>query len=133
MNELIGQTIKSIEVNDDESILAFRLSDGEVIAYITEGDCCSETWFADIVGVSALIGGTVKSVDTVDLDTYNVNDGRTRQEKDEAYGVKLTTDRGYASIVYRNSSNGYYGGDVSLYTNALPNGMVSITSDWEAK
>jgi hypothetical protein len=131
MKELIGKKITGLRINEDQSILAFDTDQG-VVAYATYGDCCSETWFADITGVSALIGGTVHTADEVSMDGYNVEDGRTRQYYDEVYGVKLTTDKGYADIVFRNSSNGYYGGWIGLLKRDLPAGMTAIEDDWHA-
>ena len=131
MNKLIGTKINGISVNDDQSILSFDTDQGEV-TYQAWGDCCSESWFADITGVSALLGATVAGVEEVSLDGYNVNDGRCRQEEDSAYGYKITTDKGYADIVFRNSSNGYYGGDIGLIDNRPQNGMKAITDDWHA-
>lgn len=130
MNELIGKTLTGLRVNEDQSLLAFDHPDGTSTAYETYGDCCSETWFADITGVAALLGGKVLEVESVELPT--LEDERTRQEYDQFYGVKLRTDNGMADIVYRNSSNGYYGGDISLHNGALPDGMVAITDDWRA-
>lgn len=130
MNELIGKTVTGLRVNEDQSVLAFDHPDGTSTSYVTDGDCCSETWFADITGVAALLGGKVLEVETVDLPT--VDDKRTRQEEDQFYGVKLRTDKGLADIVYRNSSNGYYGGDIGLHSGALPEGMHAITDDWQA-
>lgn len=130
MNDLIGKTISGLRVNEDQSILAFDHPDGTSTSYLTNGDCCSETWFADITGVPALIGGTV--VEVADVDMQAVDDGRTRQEEDEFYGVKIKTDRGLADIVYRNSSNGYYGGDISLHSGDLPENMTAINDDWSA-
>ena len=129
MIELIGKTVTHLRVNDDQSILAFAHPDGTSTAYQTDADCCSETWFADITGVSALIGATVTAADDVALNC--TQDDRCRQESDEFYGVKLRTDKGYVDIVYRNSSNGYYGGSIDLYTGELPP-MVAITDDWQA-
>lgn len=136
MKELIGKTIRNIYVGQGESILAVQTDQG-IVAYDTEGDCCSETWFADIIGVSALIGGVVMEVEEAVPETYKPEeDGRTRQEEDEAYGWKITTDKGYADIIYRNSSNGYYGGWSYLMENppsaeAL-NSFTKITDDWHA-
>ena len=130
MNELIGKTVTGLRVNEDQSILAFDHPDGTSTSYATYGDCCSETWFADITGVSALLGGKVLEVENVELPT--VEDKRTRQEHDEFYGVKLRTDKGLADIVYRNSSNGYYGGSIDLHSGALPESMTAITDDWQA-
>lgn len=131
MKKLIGKKIAGLRINEDQSVLAFDTNQG-VIAYYVWGDCCSETWFADITGVSALLGGTVQTADEVSMDGYNVEDGRTRQEWDEAYGVKLTTEKGYADIVFRNSSNGYYGGYIALLKGELPESMTAIEDDWHA-
>ena len=131
MKELIGKKITGLRINEDQSVLAFDTDQG-VIAYDVWGDCCSEAWFADITGVGALIGGTVQTADEVSMDGYNVEDGRTRQDVDEAYGYKLTTDKGYADIVFRNSSNGNYGGSIELLKRELPEGMIAITDDWQA-
>jgi hypothetical protein len=131
MKKLIGKKINGISINDDQSILSFDTDQGQV-NYEAYGECCSESWFADITGVSALLGGTVATVEEVSMDGYNVEDGRGRQYEDAAYGYKLTTDRGYADIVFRNSSNGYYGGNLEDYKNALPDGMTAIADDWHA-
>lgn len=132
MKELLGKTITGLRVRDGEDILVFDHPDGTWTAYATHGDCCSETWFADIVGVNALINATVLEVQDVELE--DDADERTRQEYDRFYGVKLKTDRGYVDIVYRNSSNGYYGGDISLYrSDSLPVGnFTTIADDWSA-
>jgi hypothetical protein len=130
MQELTGKTITALRVNEDQSILAFGHPDGSGAAYLAYGDCCSETWFADITGVTALIGGTVAEAAEVEMQA--VDDGRTRQDEDEFYGVKLRTEKGIADIVYRNSSNGYYGGSIGLWEGDLPGNMASITDDWHA-
>jgi hypothetical protein len=130
MRELIGKTVTGLRVNEDQSILTFDHPDGASPSYATWGDCCSETWFADITGVSALLGGKVLKVENVELPA--VDDKRTRQEHDQFYGLKLRTARGVANIVYRNSSNGYYGGRIDLHRGALPESMTAITDDWQA-
>ena len=80
MKELIGKKISGISVSDDEHLLVFYHPGGTFTAYDTYGDCCSETWFADIVGVAALINGTVRSADETPLaDVYEVSDDRCRQ------------------------------------------------------
>lgn len=133
MKELIGKKVSAAYVGNADEVLLF-LTDAGPIAYKTYGDCCSETWFADIVGVSALIGGTVRTVEDSVPDDYNDEDGRCRQEYDSVYGHKVVTDKGYVDIVYRNSSNGYYGGSCDLMSVApLPEGMVQITDDWKAE
>jgi hypothetical protein len=130
MKELIGKTISGIRVNEDQSVLIFDHPNGTTTGYVAEGDCCSETWFADITGVAALLGGTVAEVEQVEMEA--VEDGRTRQEWDLFYGVKLRTDKGFADIVYRNSSNGYYGGWIHPMPTEYRNDTTKITDDWSA-
>lgn len=133
MKELVGKRVKALYIDECESTLAFA-TDAGIVSYETYGDCCSQTWFADIVGVNALIGGVVSSVEDMDLGGYNVDDGRCRQEYDSVYGYKIITDKGYVDIVFRNSSNGYYGGSCD-YTHRLPDlaNMKPITDDWRAE
>jgi hypothetical protein len=126
---LTGRRIDKIEVEPGEEYIRFQ-TDAGPLAWITDGDCCSETWFADIVGVKALLGATVTKVENVEIP--EVEDGRTRQEVDSFYGVSITTDRGVAKIIYRNSSNGYYGGDARPDAQHVPSKLVEITDDWQA-
>lgn len=129
MKTLVGHTIRAIHMQKGESRIIFETNGGR-LAFETDGDCCSETWFADIVGVGALIGGEVRTVDSIGLPTPE--DERTRQEIDEAYGIKITTDQGVADIIYRNSSNGYYGGSCGPTTDISIDDTVEITEDWQA-
>lgn len=111
---LAGKTIEQVWLKDDEESLGFSCSDGTWVQWDVSGDCCSNSWFADIVGTQTLFGGTVREVQTVMMDEigYNVADGRER-DHDEAYGYKIITDLGWCDVVFRNSSNGYYGGWMS--------------------
>lgn len=133
MKKLIGKKITGISISECHEILAFETDKGAIV-YKVEGECCSESWFADITGVCELLrGGTVKTVETIDMDGCDIDDGRGRQVCDEAYGIKLTTDRGYTDIVFRNSSNGWYGGFIDDGTWCEPpDGMTAIVDDWHA-
>ncbi len=133
MKELIGKKINSIQIDENQETLFFNTDDG-VIVYKTYGECCSDTWFADIIGVKALIGEIVNYVEDISMDFYNTDDGRCRQDYDEAYGVKLKTSKGTTDIIYRNSSNGYYGGDIYLMKDGsgIDFKKVDITDDWSA-
>lgn len=134
MDELIGKRILDIQIADStgypESVLIFDTDQGAV-AFEVHADCCSETWFADITGVDALRNHTVASVEDIGLP--EPRDDRTRQEYDSAYGVKITTEHGVADIVYRNSSNGYYGGWCG-HCEKVPavDNVRDIREDWSA-
>lgn len=132
MKKLIGKTITGLFVDEHQINLVFTHPNNEQTRYETYADCCSETWFADITGVSALLGSTVLEVENMDLP--ETEDGRTRQECDQFYGVKLKTTKGYVDIIYRNSSNGYYGGSIIYESGMLPeeHQLSAITEDWSA-
>lgn len=132
MKELIGKTIVSIYVNDDQSELVFETNEGQ-IRYVTDADCCSETWFADLIGVEAIINQEILSVEDLEIPESLQDDSRSRQDSDSYYGVKLTTIKGYCDIVYRNSSNGYYSGDAGYYKEPIDiSSWKQITEDWSA-
>ncbi len=137
MKDLLGKTINRIFVNENQEKIVFETDQGP-IAYEGYGDCCSETWFADFTGVEALLGARIIKVEGLDLsaltDDYgNAKDNRTRQEFDALYGVKFITPQGYADLIYRNSSNGYYGG-YSERMERVPDtkGWFEIKEDWQA-
>lgn len=131
MKELIGEHVIRIGINDDQSILCVETRRATFL-FKTYAECCSETWFSDIIGAKYLIGATVKKVENLDLEliNYNLDDNRCRQDEDIGYGIKLITDKGEANIIYRNSSNGYYGG--SMYMVCELSNLNEITEDWQA-
>ena len=128
---MVGRSVASVLVGDGEHNLCFVMTDGEAITLVAQGDCCSESWFADFNGVDSLRGSVIESVERVEMG--DVTDARSRQDVDRAYGVKFTTSAGYADLVMRNSSNGYYGGEWSVTrSRQIPEGMTEIDGDWRA-
>jgi hypothetical protein len=130
---LVGQKVLSIEVDSGDQHCLRLTTDKGITIFETEGDCCSETWFADIIGVDQLIDRTILSALLVDMDVPDRIDSRSRQESDQFYCLKLTTEWGVADIIFRNSSNGYYGGNLNII-DELPGGieMIKIVSDYTA-
>lgn len=131
MKELLGKKILHIFVSEGEYLLSFHTDEG-IHSYETEGDCCSESWFSDIIGTQALLNAIVISAEDIDINNYNTEDGRGRQESDQVYGIKMMTTKGYADIMFRNSSNGYYGGWCGYAKDKTEENMVEITTDWVA-
>ena len=135
MKELLERCIGRVYVSRGEEYIKFEnLFNRSVAIYRAGSECCSETWFADIIGVDSLLGEEVIGVEKMEI--WWPQDGRTRQDSDTAYGYKLKTDKGITDIIFRNSSNGYYGGGIYLYD--LPKHgdpkveWVEITKDWSA-
>jgi hypothetical protein len=132
MRGLVGHRVMGIFVSRDEEEMIFVTNTG-ALRYRTYGDCCSTTWFADIVGIKQLIGHTVTKAEEINVPIPE-GDVRERSEEDQNYGIRLTTDGGVCDIVYRNASNGYYGGSIDL-VKELPTSLDNyrpIYEDWSA-
>jgi len=130
LRKLIGRLVISVSVSLDANELKFITDMGDVGIH-TDGGCCSETWFSDLIGLTALLGGRVTAVESLELPDYNCKDGRSRQQEDVAYGHRITTEVGFADLIYRNSSNGFYGGWLSA--GDAKEAIIPITcDDWSA-
>lgn len=131
-NKLLGAQIVNLAVERTYQYgLRFVTLQGD--KYIgVESDCCSETWFADIIGVKNLLDEVVSGVE--ELGVSAAKDDRSRQDFDKCYGVRLKTRKGDCDIIYRNSSNGYYGGEAVDMTHGkgLTIDWELITDDWQA-
>lgn len=140
MKELENKTLIAIAVNQDQSVIRFETDEG-FIYYKTYADCCSETWFADILFSQRrdALPRKVKNVEELEMPMWAERladrDGRTRQEHDEIYGYRITTESGLIEIIYRNSSNGYYGGSCQFLPLHKVNNhdvFIGVNEDWSA-
>lgn len=138
--KLIEKLVVGIEISNENNFLRFKLADGEVVLYAA-GDCCSLSWFNDILGVDALLGGTIRAIESIEMPDPRSEEARKKEEKDgdylAFYGYKITTDKGHVTLAFRNSSNGYYGGSIELadvYAQMLKDVKTwkPITDDWSA-
>lgn len=130
MKELEGKVVAGLAVSECAAHLRFELQGGAFVCYEALADCCSESWFSDITGVSALLGQRVRAAERVELPDYDTEDGRCLQEVDQAYGYQLQTAKGRVDIVFRNSSNGYYGGELCLREQPPKAAFFDIEDDW---
>jgi hypothetical protein len=109
-NVLIGKVITAVYLATDKEAMKFDIQDGEPIIVRADGDCCSHSWIEAIDNPEAIIGSPVLEAEDLDL-------GIPALENDEYeylqyYGFKISTVKGTCKIEYRNSSNGYYGGNL---------------------
>lgn len=114
---LVGK--KVVAVRMDETYLGFAFDDGTNTGFTVEGDCCSYSYFHDFYGIDKLLAnGPITEVSevylgpgdpgyiVVDNDSYNCI---------RVYGYRIVTvspqwGEQTSVFVFRNSSNGYYGG-----------------------
>lgn len=111
-NKLIGKIIKSIYLADDKTAIRFDLDNGKIIIGICYSECCSSTWIENIEDPENIINSSVISVDDLPLDDLPLEMENNDGNMIEFYGIKITTNKGYCVIDYRNESNGHYGGDL---------------------
>lgn len=116
LEELIGKSIVSVFVSSDKKLIKFECADGD-ICYEAYGDCCSES-FIELVLRPNVYGEymLVKSVEEVEMPSIIVSE----YSEHKLYGIKIHVqdeprDRGHEIFIeFRNTSNGYYGGDLRL-------------------
>lgn len=115
---LLGKDLEQIAINGDKTFILFAFKDGTGMIYSAEGDCCSQSWFEHISGVEAL-QGKITGVEEIAGASWTMQQPPERWIKDdhiEVYFIKITTDRGRATIELRNASNGFYGGTFESIT-----------------
>lgn len=112
LDALIGARIDAVMTNDDRNELVFVTNKG-LIGFDALGDCCSCSYFDTLGPLEALHGATVGAVKDVDLDDRNFRDNDNDNDWGDLtqfYGHTIITNKGNVDLVYRNESNGYYGG-----------------------
>jgi hypothetical protein len=128
MNECLKQLfhliydkiIEKIYIATDQSELIFILKDSSnFIKLILFADCCSESWVADIIGLNSILGTQVKTIGEIPYSVINILESeyitqkRSRQDMDKLWSFFIGTVRKRdCTFIFRNSSNGYYGGSL---------------------
>jgi len=110
-NLLIGKTVTDMKIAEDKKAILFITTEGELIVR-ADGDCCSSTWVENIN--TPPMGFPAKILTIENLDMPNKETKTEDCEVIAYYGCRITTDKGDIDIDYRNSSNGYYGGNLSF-------------------
>lgn len=128
---LNGQKILSLHINDD--VLFIHTNEG-IHKFSVVGDCCSHSYFYEINNVWQMLGNTVVDIESINMPEVPASDYKEYEESLQAYGYKIHTNFGYGLIVFRNSSNGYYGGYME-YDGLVNHTEVTgkeLTEDWNA-
>lgn len=107
---LIGKVIESVETTDN--YIKFTLSGDKTLTYDTYGDCCSSTWVEHITVPNDIKGAIVTEVTEPVLPPHAPVE-EDEYESIQVYHTAFKTDKGEIILEYRNSSNGYYGGNLT--------------------
>lgn len=131
--------VNMVMLSADKTVLYLRVG-SQWFEMVTDGDCCSQTWIESIENLDALIGQQIVAVDDVSMgDAGSAAYAKFEEEHDypsdslKSYAMQLTTAIGITTIIYRNSSNGYYGGSAEWRSSKnapTEDGLREITDDF---
>ena len=113
ISELLGKTLADVVVDKVADEIHFVTTDGDTYRMYHSQSCCESVGIEDIVGdVADLIGSPVLMAEEVSSDGEPAKD-----EYDESYTwtfYKLATVKGYVTIRWYGTSNGYYSEEVDF-------------------
>ena len=111
ISELKGKILNDVKVVDNDTIY-FYCEDGNTYKMYHDQDCCESVTIEDICGsIKDLIGSSI-------LMAEEINEEREPLDKyDESYTwtfYKLATVKGYVTLRWYGTSNGYYSESVDF-------------------
>jgi hypothetical protein len=113
---LLGKTLVSVVNNNDEEIV-FTTTEGEIYKLLHYQDCCESVLVEDIIGeLDDLVGSPLlmaEEISNADAPT-NPDEEKTKwpDESETWTFYKLATIKGYVTIRWYGTSNGYYSEEV---------------------
>ena len=119
ISELIGKTITIIEGMEKNSReIGFTCSDGSRYWMHHDQDCCEDVWLEDVSGnVGLLIGNPILKADE------NTSHGSPIDKYDESHTwtfYTFATIKGYVTLRWYGTSNGYYSESVDFHMTESP-------------
>jgi hypothetical protein len=112
VSELLGKTLVRVNVDNAENEIYFFCNDGKKYVMYHEQDCCESVEIEDITGaLSSLINSPLTMAEET------ITEGETDDIWDCSYTAtwyKFATVKGYVTIRWYGTSNGYYSEEVSF-------------------
>lgn len=115
LSEMVGQTLIEVTgMKKGSQDIEFRCESGRRFLMQYEQDCCASCDIEDIIGDPAdllnsplLMAEDASNDDSLIPDTFT-GDGHYRNDSETWTFIKLATVKGYVTIRWYGSSNGYY-------------------------
>lgn len=110
--ELLGQTITKLELIDFDKELRFYCKDGSVFMLLHKTECCEDVRLEDICGeLNTLLNSPIVMAEEVEGECGKNEDGNHFTYT----FYKLATRKGYVTLRWCGTSNGYYSEKASLF------------------
>lgn len=110
---IIGEVIVAVLHEPDKDQLVFVCLGGRY-TYSTVGDCCSTSWIEHLTLPPDIVGATITGKTEPALPSHDgTTPGEWGDEVIQIYHTAWQTTHGEVIAEYRNSSNGYYGGEMT--------------------
>lgn len=115
----VGKTFKSVVIEKKNEEILFTDSSGTEFRMHHDQDCCESVYIEDIAGdLQDLVGSPIlQAEESSNSDAPPKADPDLPDYRDESYTwtfYRLATVKGYVTIRWYGSSNGYYGESVSV-------------------
>jgi len=112
VSDLVGKTLTNIEQKEDEELI-FTLEDGTQFKLYHDQSCCEHVYLADVTGEFAdLIGSPITMAEEVESKQGSHENNYGDSETWTFY--KFATVKGYVTLRWIGSSNGYYSESVDF-------------------
>lgn len=114
IKDLIGKTLVSVENQGDEEIV-FTADDGKKWKLYHDQDCCESVRVEDVTGdLADLVGSPILMAEEVDSENTPPVDPNDAEESYTWTFYKFATIKGYVTIRFYGTSNGYYSESVDF-------------------
>lgn len=118
VSQLLGKTIVDIDGGKKGgSYITFKTSDGEKYEMYHQQDCCESVFIEDICGdINCLIGSPIlKAEESINPEESNELDPPDGSDYSNTWTFYIfATIKGYVTIRWYGSSNGYYSESVTF-------------------
>ena len=112
INILLGKTLESVTTKGYPDEVHFTTTSGEKFMQYHYQDCCENVYLEDIAGdLQDLVGSPILVAEEA-TNLYKEGDGGQGEESWTFY--KLATVKGYVTLRWYGTSNGYYSTSVSF-------------------
>lgn len=134
LEEFVGQTIQEAWIRKNQKDVMYWKVDDAWFRLTAESDCCSNSWFAHCDGSDALVGGMLHKYENFSAGNFydETDENGEFHEALQIDMMKFEASKGYCTIEFRNSSNGYYSGwcEVSEVENFTPSADYEKLGDF---